>query len=104
METADYDPVAARACGNHLRHDFGRIGVLDFYQQIDRRILGEYQEVGEDDRIRHPRLELGEAQVGHALIVDREVVTDDDDAVAGRLDIAFDRIRTFAERGLERWP
>src|SRR5256886_16868901 len=67
-------------------------------------MLCECQEVGEDNSARRFCLELGQAQIGHEAIVDREVVTDDDDAVARGLHIAFDRIRTFAERSLECWP
>ena len=71
METADDDPLASRARGDHLRHGFGRTGILDLDQQIDRGALCERQEVGENNGARRSRLDLGEAKIGHEAIVDR---------------------------------
>ena len=97
MEAAEDGALVPPACANRLRDDPGRGGILNLDQQIDLRARGPREQIVENDDPRRSRFDLGRGQIRDQVPVDREVVADDEHAVARRLDIALDRVRAFGD-------
>ncbi len=76
METADDDPVAPAARGDHLADRNGACGILDLHQQPDHGLLRPVEQVGEADEARAPSPRSRRRALGNEAIADRQIVAD----------------------------